>query len=199
MCYAFSRDRAVPGHRAWTKLNRHRVPYNSVILMCVLAIIITLPALKGTGTFPWAFFAVVLIATIALYITYVMPTYLRWRMGDRFVPGPWTLGKKYKWVNPLAIIWVAICVVCFCLPFTPSGWPGRQAGETGDPFKWEAVNYAPLVLVLIGIIAVWWKVSANKWFTGPIRETDPLPDPTTGQVPQTGPGGPAAGAAPAGG
>src|SRR3954451_17823820 len=107
MCFAFSRDRAVPGHRMWTKLNKHRVPYNSVLFMCVLALIITLPALKGAPgtTVPWAFFAVVLIATIGLYIAYVMPTYLRWRMGDRFVPGPWTLGKKYKWVNPAAVIW----------------------------------------------------------------------------------------------
>jgi amino acid transporter len=185
MCYAFSRDRAVPGHRMWTKLNHHRVPHMSVILMCVLALIITLPALKGTGAFPWAFFAVVLIATIALYIAYVMPTYLRWRMGDKFVPGPWTLGKKYKWVNLGAIIWVAICVVCFCLPFTPAGWPGTQGGDDkADPFKWEAVNYAPLVLVVVGLIAIWWKVSAHKWFEGPIREVE-LPD-ETGRIPETG-------------
>ena len=197
MCYAFSRDRAVPGHAAWTRLNRHRVPHMSVILMCVLAAIITLPALKGAPgtTVPWAFFAVVLIATIGLYIAYVIPTYLRWRMGDAFVPGPWTLGKKYKWVNPAAIIWVAICVVCFSLPFTPAGWPFSD-----EPFQWEAFNYAPGVLVLVGIIAVWWKVSANKWFNGPIREVA-LPD-ETGRIPEEGAptaGGPAAGGAPAGG
>jgi len=181
MCYAFSRDRAVPGHRMWTRLNRHRVPYGSVIFMCLLALIITLPALKGAPgtTVPWAFFAVVLIATIGLYIAYVMPTYLRWRMGDKFVPGPWTLGKKYKWINPAAIIWVAICVVCFSLPFTPAGWPWSSA-----KFQWEAVNYAPGVLILIGIIALWWKASANKWFQGPIREIE-LPD-ETGRIPEAG-------------
>jgi amino acid transporter len=181
MCYAFSRDRAVPGHRAWSKLNKHRVPHMSVILMCVLAAIITLPALKGAPgtTVPWAFFAVVLIATIGLYIAYVLPTYLRWRMGDSFVPGPWTLGKKYKWINPAAIIWVAICVVCFSLPFTPAGWPWSD-----EKFQWEAVNYAPLTLVMVGLIAVWWKVSAHKWFQGPIREVE-LPD-STGRIPETG-------------
>src|SRR4051794_17548636 len=196
MCYAFSRDRAVPGHRLWTRLNRHRVPYAAVLFMCALALIITLPALKGAPgtTVPWAFFAVVLIATIGLYIAYVIPTYLRWRMGDSFVPGPWTLGKKYKWVNPGAIIWVAICVVCFSLPFTPAGWPWSDA-----KFQWEAVNYAPGVLVLVGLIGIWWKVSANKWFQGPIREVQ-LPD-ATGRIPETGAptaGGPdpATGAAP---
>src|SRR3954471_7486617 len=196
MCYAFSRDRAVPGHRLWTRLNRHRVPYGAVLFMCVLALIITLPALKGAPgtTVPWAFFAVVLIATIGLYIAYVMPTYLRWRMGDRFVPGPWTLGKKYKWVNPAAVIWVAICVVCFSLPFTPAGWPWSK-----EKFQWEAVNYAPATLLLVGLIALWWKISANKWFQGPIREVQ-LPD-ATGRIPETGAptaGGPdpATGAAP---
>jgi amino acid permease len=181
MCYAFSRDRAVPGHRMWTRLNRHRVPYGAVLLMCVLALIVTIPALKGAPgtTVPWAFFAVVLIATIGLYIAYVIPTYLRWRMGDAFEPGPWTLGNKYKWVNPAAVIWVIICVICFSLPFTPAGWP-----FSSEKFQWEAFNYAPGVLVLIGLIAIWWKLSANKWFQGPIREVE-LPD-ATGRIPETG-------------
>src|SRR4051812_8800815 len=181
MCYAFSRDRAVPGHRFWTRLNRHRVPYGSVLFMCALALIITIPALKGAPgtTVPWAFLAVVLIATIGLYIAYVMPTYLRWRMGDSFIPGPWTLGKKYKWVNPTAIVWVGICVICFSLPFTPAGWPWSD-----QKFEWYAVNYAPGILIVVGLIAIWWKVSANKWFQGPIREVA-LPD-QTGRIPETG-------------
>ena len=195
MCYAFSRDRAVPGHRFWTKLNRHRVPYGSVIYMCLLALIITIPANWGQAgnTVPWAFLAVVLIATIGLYIAYVIPTYLRWRMGDSFIPGPWTLGKKYKWVNPIAIIWVAIIVICFSLPFTPAGWPWSDA-----TFHLYAVNYAPLTLVVVALIALWWKLSANKWFKGPIREVE-LPD-ATGRIPETDAptaGGPAGGTAPA--
>ena len=67
----------------------------------------TLPALEGDDNgAPYAFFAVVSICVIGLYIAYVMPVFLRWRMGDAFEPGPWTLGKKYKWINPAAIIWV---------------------------------------------------------------------------------------------
>ena len=60
---------------------------------------------------------------IGLYIAYVIPVFLRWRMGDAFEPGPWTLGKKYKWINPAAVIWVAICVVIFSLPQAPAGVP----------------------------------------------------------------------------
>jgi amino acid transporter len=185
MCYAFSRDHAVPGHRIWTRLNHHRVPAYSVLFMCFLALLVTIPALWGTGAFPWPFFAVVSITVIGLYIAYVIPTYLRWRAGDSFVPGPWTLGKKYKWINPAAVIWVAICVVIFCLPFTPAGMPGRQGGDGPDAFKWEAVNYAPITVavVLLGI-GLWWKLSAKNWFTGPIREVA-LPD-ETGRVPEAG-------------
>ena len=47
MMYAFSRDRAVPGHQLWTRLNHHRVPAYAVLGSCGAALIITLPALEG--------------------------------------------------------------------------------------------------------------------------------------------------------
>ena len=91
---------------------------------------------------------------IGLYIAYVLPTFLRWRMGDAFEPGPWTLGKKYKWVNPAAIIWVAICVIIFILPFNPAGVPWREE------FDWKYVNYAPITVggVLL-VVGLWWLVA----------------------------------------
>ena len=141
MMYAFSRDRAVPGWRLWTRLNHHRVPAFAVIGSCVAALLMTAPALEGDEAgAPYAFFAVVSICVIGLYIAYVMPVYLRWRMGDAFQPGPWTLGRKYRWINPAAIIWVAICVIIFCLPFTPAAVPWR------DEFDWRYVNYAPITV-----------------------------------------------------
>ncbi len=167
MCYAFSRDKAVPGHRIWTRLNHHRVPAYSVIFMAVCALVVTLPALTGDGAFPWPFFAVVSITVIGLYIAYVIPVYLRWRMGDAFVPGPWTLGRKYRWVNPAAIVWVAICVIIFILPFVPEGVPWN------DDFTWSAFNYAPVTVgVVVLAVGAWWLLGARKTFTGPIREIE---------------------------
>src|SRR3954453_21045551 len=119
MMYAFSRDRAVPGWRLWTRLNPPRVPAYAVPGERAAAVITTLPALEGDGNFPYAFFAVVSITVNGLYIAYVIPTFLRWRMGDAFEPGPWTLGRHYRWVNPAAIALVVIMVIIFCLPFTP--------------------------------------------------------------------------------
>ena len=60
-----------------------------------------------------AFLAVTSISVIGLYIAYTIPVFLRWRAGDKFEPGKWTLGKHYKWINLVAVIWVAICVVVF--------------------------------------------------------------------------------------
>ena len=61
------------------------MPFNSVIFMAICALLITLPALKGNAAgdpFPWAFFAVVSITVIGLYIAFAIPIYLRWRAGD---------------------------------------------------------------------------------------------------------------------
>src|SRR3954470_6435378 len=168
MTYAFSRDRAVPGWQLWTRLNHHRVPAFAVIGSCIAALIMTAPALEGDANgAPYAFFAVVSITVIGLYIAYVLPVYLRWRKGDAFEPGPWTLGKKYKWMNPAAIIWVIFCVIIFCLPFTPAAVPWRKE------FDWKYVNYAPITVgaVLI-IVGLWWVIRAKHTFKGPIRTVE---------------------------
>ena len=47
MCYAFSRDRGMPGSRHLSKVNKDGVPFNAVMAMAAAALIITLPALKG--------------------------------------------------------------------------------------------------------------------------------------------------------
>ena len=77
---------------------------------------------------------------IGLYIAYVIPIFLRWRMGDAFKPGPWNNGQKYRWMNLVATIWVGIITVIFCLPFTPAAVPWS------DEFAWNAVNYAPIAV-----------------------------------------------------
>jgi amino acid transporter len=168
MTYAFSRDRAIPGWRLWTKLDSKRVPIGAVLFVCFWALVITLPALKSNAAgIPVAFFAVVSVCVIGLYIAYAIPIYLRWRMGDAFKPGPWNNGRKYRWMNLAATIWVGIITVIFCLPFTPAAVPWN------DEFDWNAVNYAPLtvggVLLAVGI---WWLVSARHTFTGPVRNVE---------------------------
>ena len=187
MTYAFSRDGAVPGARLWAKLNKNHIPANAVVLAAVVAIIITLPALLevNIGTeeapiiVPTAFYAVVSVAVIGLFLSFLVPIWYRWRMGDKFPQGSWNLGKKWKWMAPLAIIEIVVVSVYFILPFTPAGTPGWLRGLNGSPsaeevpFSWKFVNYAP-ILTIGALILLWigWHLSAKKWFTGPKTTID---------------------------
>ncbi len=169
MAYAFSRDRCVPGWQLWSRVNANRVPANAVLGVAAAALLITLPALKGfgDGNLPTAFFAVVSVAVIGLYLAFIIPIWLRWRLGDRFEAGPWTLGQRYRWLCPIAVAEIAIISVYFILPFSPAGWPGNSG------FDWIAVNYAPIAIgAVILSITIWWQVSARKWFTGPARTVE---------------------------
>ncbi|MEV6931131.1 amino acid permease [Dactylosporangium sp. NPDC051485] len=168
MTYAFSRDRAVPGWRLWSKVNRNGTPVNAIVGASVAGLVLTLPALwKSPNGQPTAFYAVVSVAVIGLYLAFLIPIYLRLRIGDKFVPGPWTLGSKYKVLGWIAVTEIVVVSIYFILPFTPAAIPGN------DGFTWTAVNYAPLALVLvIGGAALWWAVSAKHWFKGPIRTID---------------------------
>ena len=168
MMFAFSRDGAVPGGNMWKKVNKHRVPLNAVLASAVIGVIITLPALYKSPTgAPTAFYAVVSVAVIGLYLAFLIPIYLRWRMGDKFVGGQWTLGSKYKWMNLIAVIEIAIISVYFVLPFTPTGIPGHK------DFTWTAVNYAPILTFgALLILWIWWHLSVKKWFKGPVRTID---------------------------
>ena len=53
-------------------------------------------------------------------------------MGDAFEPGSWTLGSKYKWMNLVAVIEIAVISIYFILPFTPAGVPGQQGLQLGE-------------------------------------------------------------------
>jgi amino acid transporter len=165
MTFAFSRDGAVPGHNLWRRLNSHKTPTWAVVFVAVFALIITIPAYKGNHAgLPVAFLAVTSISVIGLYIAYTIPVFLRWRMGDRFEPGPWTLGSRYRWVNLIAIVWVVLCVIIFCLPFTPAAVPFSST------FSWSSFNYAPLVTIVVMLaVAIWYYGWARHTFKGPIR------------------------------
>ena len=178
MVFAFSRDGAVPGHSLWRRLNKQRTPTWSVLLVVGLALLITVPALFGNSAgFPVAFFAVTSITTIGLYIAYILPVFLRWRMGDSFQPGVWTLGKHYRWINLIAIVWVVLCVIIFCLP----GSPGAVPWDSG--FSWSDFNYAPVVTIALAL-GVWigWESGAKRSFKGPVRTLD-QPDISTSDDP----------------
>ena len=172
MMYAFSRDRAVPGHQLWRRLNRDRVPYMAAIAIAVLAFLCAFPAFFskdiGVGAGYVAYAAVTSIATIGLYIAYAIPIFLRLREGDAWEPGEWTLGKHYRWIGTVACLWVGFIAILFIMPVSPAGIPWN------DDFTWLSVNYAPIALLgTFALVGVWWLVSARHWFNGPIVQGTP--------------------------
>jgi len=175
MLFAFSRDRAVPGSGQWSKLNASRVPARAVLLVGGVAALITLPALikVNIGTaedpliIPVAFFAVTSIAVIGLYLSFAIPIWLRWKLGDEFELGSWNNGSKYKWMNLVAVAEIVIVSLYLMMPFVPGAVP------FSDDFAWKFVNYAPIVtLGALLALTIWWQVSAKHWFKGPIRQID---------------------------
>ena len=168
MMFAFSRDGVVPGWQRWSKVNAAGTPVNAVMGSALIGIIITLPALwKSPTGAPTAFYAVVSVAVIGLYLAFLIPIYLRWKMGDAFKPGPWNNGSKYKWMNLIAVAEIAIISVYFVLPFAPAGVPGNA------DFTWTAVNYAPILTIgTLLILWLWWNASVKNWYKGPKRNID---------------------------
>jgi amino acid transporter len=161
--YAFSRDRGMPGWTIFRRINRDRVPFNAVIAVSVASLIIAIPALFGKNDIPFAFFALTGICTVGLYLAYIIPVYLRVRRGDDFKTGPWNLGRRYKLVNWIAIIFVIVVVYSLNLPYDPSGLPWN------DKFDAANVNYTPFAIILPLIFGVWYLISAKKKYQGPVR------------------------------
>jgi amino acid transporter len=161
MLFAFSRDRAVPGHQVWRTVSRHRVPVWAAAGVGLLGFALLIPTWWNNLA---GYYVGTSVGTTALYVAFILPVILRFRAGSSFETGAWSLGRHSRWINVVAILWVAFISVIFMLPTAPAGIPWK----TG--FTWNAVNYAPATiggaLLLFG---GWWLLSAHKWFKGPVR------------------------------
>jgi hypothetical protein len=73
---------------------------------------------------------------------------------------------------PVAVLEAVIVGIYFMLPFSPAGIPGHA------DFAWNngAINYAPvMMLILVGGAALWWVLSAHRWFVGPVPNVEDAP------------------------
>ena len=77
---------------------------------------------------------------------------------DRFVRGPFHLGRFSLPVASAAVLWIAFISIVFCLPEL-------------NPVNSQTLNYAPVAVAIVVTYSLGlWFVSARKWFTGPIRQ-----------------------------
>jgi amino acid transporter len=152
MIYAFSRDGAVPAHNLWHRLNRGRTPRNAILLAVVCSFILVIPSLWSVT----AYLAATSIATVGLYIAYVIPIFLR-QVSTDFRPGSWRLGVRIgPYIRWIAVVWVVFISVLFMLP-------------TSTPITLQGFNYTPVVVLgVFLLVSIWWLASARHWFKGPI-------------------------------
>ncbi|XP_073388875.1 amino-acid permease BAT1 homolog isoform X2 [Physcomitrium patens] len=152
MVYAFSRDGAMPFSRCLHQVNRREVPLNAVWVSSIIAFCMALTSLGSLV----AFQAMVSIATIGLYISYALPILFRVTIARKsFHRGPFNLGRYGEFVGWVAVLWVALITVLFCLPVV-------------YPVTKLTLNYAPVAVggVFVLVLGVW-VLSARKWFKGP--------------------------------
>ncbi|MGP3968875.1 amino acid permease [Streptomyces sp. 6N223] len=155
MVFAFSRDNALPGSRLWRRVSgRTGTPSPAVWLSVAVPFVLALPSLYSTT----AYGAVTAINVIGITPAYIIPVYLRRRAGKRFVPGPWQLGRFSAAIGWVAVVWVCLVTVLFCLPQTR---PDPDRLVTADSF-----NYAPVaLLVVLALATVWWRVARHSYST----------------------------------
>src|SRR5206468_3711744 len=161
--FAFSRDRAVPGHQLWRRVSKvDRIPVYTVWAICVLSFLTPLPA-WWFGYVGYA--ASTAVAVIGLYIAFMLPIILRLRAGERFQRGAWHLGRHYKWIDAIAIVWIIFICIVFMLPAYKAGVPWEKG------YDWNLLNYTPIMVgAAFVLFGGWYVLSAHKWFKGPIRQ-----------------------------
>jgi amino acid transporter len=160
MIYAFSRDfarsddgRAHTVSKALSSVHTgSRVPRVAVWIAVLGACLLGVLNLWSTV----AFNAAITINVIGLYTAYAIPVFLRLRLGSDFQRGPWHLGKWSSLIGWTAVVWVVFADILFVLP-------------TMNPvFTRATFPYTlPVFVVVIGGAALWWRLSARKWFVGP--------------------------------
>ncbi|OCK96679.1 amino acid transporter [Cenococcum geophilum 1.58] len=158
LVWAFARDNGLPFSSFFSYVHPTlRMPTRALGLVAVLCALIGLITVGSTS----AFFAVISLGALALYISYVVPIFLfllRKLQGQHPQYGPFNLGRFGIPVNIFAVCYCIFVIVW--LPF-PAILPVTAAN----------FNYAgPIMFAVIVIALVDWFVSGHKRFQVP---TDP--------------------------
>ncbi|WP_307717978.1 amino acid permease [Streptomyces sp. V4I23] len=150
MVFAFSRDGALPGSRLWRRVSaRTGTPAPAVWLSVGVPLVLALPSLYSVT----AYGAVTAINVIGITPAYAIPIYLRLRAKQRFPTGPWNLGRWSGPIGWVAVVWVAVVTVLFCLP-------------QSHPVTLDSFNYASVALVVVLLLATgWWWVARRSYST----------------------------------
>lgn len=157
ICFAFSRDRGLPGWQIWRLVTPYTgTPLMATLLVGICAFGFALLSLSG----PTAFAAVTSVVVIGFYISYLIPIFLRLTLGLRhFVRGPFHAGPFSLIFGWLSVFWIVALVVILSLPAV-------------YPIDSSSLNYAPVTVGGTIVLAIICWFGAYYWrpgfFEGPV-------------------------------
>ncbi|KAI1629394.1 putative amino acid permease, partial [Exophiala viscosa] len=154
--FAFSRDRLIPLHRIWIRIDKRTGTPLYAIWISVFGIIaINLIAL-GSYT---AILGVFNVCAIAFDWSYCIPIACKLAF-NRFKPGPWTMGKAGIVVNAWACLWTLFVSIIFVVP-------------DFRPVTPQDMNYAIVYIAAIALASVFfWYVGGRNYYLGPVVEAE---------------------------
>jgi amino acid transporter len=148
--YSIARDRALPGSRLLTKVDRRKAPIGAIVVTAVIACLGLLLGLESA-----AVGSLIAFGTAAIYVAFLLIALaaLIARLRGTWQPaGLVRLGRMGVAINALAVLWLAFETVNIA-------WPRESLAPAGAPVY--QVWAAPLVLALIAVIGLAYLVVAR--------------------------------------
>lgn len=152
MVVGAAREHALLGNRFLHHFNvRTQVPLRAVWVMAIGSLVFCVPAYWGLA---W-FYGITAYAAVALFLVYVIPTFLRLVHPSRFTPGEFKL-KHPRLVGWTAVGSIAIASIAASLP------TNRQF------MHWNTMNWTlPGVLLLVALVVVSYLMFGRHRYHGP--------------------------------
>lgn len=151
--YAFARDRAIPGHRIWSQVNKKLdVPLWAILLTAVVNALLSCIYFGSSA----AFNSFTGVCTVCLSASYGLPVLVSVIRGRQAVANsPFSLGKFGIVINWITVGWIGFSTVIFCMP-------------VALPVNASTMNYASVVFAgFAGVSVFWYAIYGRKHFHGP--------------------------------
>ncbi|EEY22929.1 GabA permease [Verticillium alfalfae VaMs.102] len=151
--YAFARDKAIPGHHIWSRVDRRLgVPVWSLTLTAAVNALLACIYFGSSA----AFNSFTGVCTVCLSTSYGLPVFVSVLRGRRAVANsPFSLGRLGLSINMICIIWIAFSMVIFCMP-------------VALPVDASTMNYASVVFAgFAGVSLLWYLAYGRQHFHGP--------------------------------
>ena len=148
MCFAFARDRGMPGWQLASRIDpRWSTPAAAIVVTSLLAFLAT--------AYSAAYNVITSMSTTSLYLAYSIPIFLNWRNRRRGAgeftdraSAPWNLGRFSPAINLIAILWIGFITILFSIP------PNELAGLT--------------MTASVIALTLYWRLAQRHRFRGPI-------------------------------